>query len=361
MVQHHTFIDPLTSERDLEKDPPTNFSAKIKFCAFVHGACHKTYPCPVWFWERLPLTRRRRMWDGFGFLPKVQVCAIWGVHVGDVYVQSSWWQPGNFQPEPCSVWSRRAIRIFGSVTLLGTPSQPQMDTRHLVDLHLQPFVWTLLLMGGLPRGILWRSPDLVREIVLGSCSDPVPILPPLGGIVFGSFSDYFRLVFGSSSDRFRIVFGSLSHPDPRNILKGSSKDLKSPVQGSQKVLNPTCTRTAPHPKPPVERSRRGPKSIPKRSPTHTCMDPHTIPNHTCMDPKRSQTTHVQGPQKDLTFFSFSAVESKERQYLLGKCWGIVQAVFSRTHDTIIHSHVLYLGEWEAQTLLTKSTLCMPFI
>ena len=33
-------------------------------------------------------------------------------------------------------------------------------------------------------------------------------------------------------------------------------------------------------------------------------------------PKWSQTTHVQGSQKDLTFFSFSAVESKEHQYLL---------------------------------------------
>ena len=275
----------------------------------------------------LRLTWRRRMWDGFGFLPKVQVCAIWGFHVGDVHVQSSWWQPGNFQPEPCSVWSLRAIRIFGSVTLLGTRSQPQMDTRHLVDLHLQPFVWTLLLMGGLLSRILWRSPDLAREIVLGSFSDPVPILPPLGGIVFGSFSDYFRLVFGSSSDRLRIVFGSFSDPDPGNIWQGSSKDLKSPVQGSQKDPKPHLRKDRP------ESPWNDPEEIPNRSqkdpqPTRAGMQtgsqqdpkphvhgsPHDPKPHWI--PKWSQTTHVQGTQQDLTFFSFSAVESKEHQYLL---------------------------------------------
>ena len=128
VTEPHVHRSPSLLKGTLEKDPPNQFFSLSQVCTFVHGACHKTYPCPLWFGELLPFTRRRKMWDGFGFLPKVQVCAIWGFDVGDVYVPSSWWQPGNFQPEPCSLWSLRAIQIFGSVALLGTPSQPQMDT-----------------------------------------------------------------------------------------------------------------------------------------------------------------------------------------------------------------------------------------
>ena len=132
---------------------------------------------------------------------------------------------------------------------------------------------------------------------MGSFSDPVPIFPPLGGIVFGSFSDYFRLVFGSSSDRLRIVFGSFSDRFRIRIPETSEKDLQRisnhPCKDPKRILNPTCARTAQNPKPPVERSRRDPKSIPKRSPTHTCRDP----TGSQQDPK-AHAWHVHGSQND---------------------------------------------------------------
>ena len=110
---------------------------------------------------------------------------------------------------------------------------------------------------------------------MGSFSDPVPILPPLGGIVFGSFSDYFRLVFRSSSDRFQIVSGSFSDRcriafgsgSPKHLKKILTKDLKSPVQGSQNDPKPHLRKDRPE-----SQATRG--TIPKRSQ----IDPKKIPN-----------------------------------------------------------------------------------
>ena len=146
------------------------------------------------------------------------------------------------------------------------------------------------MIGALLRGVLWKSPDSARKNY-----------PATWGIVF------VQLVFGSFTDRFRI-----------RILEASEKDLQRIsdhlCKGPKRILSPTCARTA--------------QSIPKRSPTHTCRDPNRIlvgSQTTCMDPKtilnrtrartpkRSQTMHVQGPQKDLTFFPFLAVESKEQR------------------------------------------------
>ena len=91
-------------------------------------------------------------------------------------------------------------------------------------------------------------------------------------------------------------------------------NAQNPTKGSQF----TRVRIPKDPKPNLRKDRPEPQTTRGTIPKRSQIDPKKIPNQTTRAwiPKRSQTTHVQGSQKDLTVFSFSAVEPKEHQHLL---------------------------------------------
>ena len=163
----------------------------------------------------------------------------------------------------------------------------------------------LIVDGGFTEGILWRSPDLAREIVLGSFSDPFPIFPATWGdhfrIVFGLFSARFRIVFGSFSDRFRIAFGSGSPKHMKRISDYPCKDPKRILPESQTTRRTIPKRSQKDPQPTRAGIQTGSQQDPK---PHVHGSPHDPKPHVHGSQTIPNRTRARIPKGSYLFFLF---------------------------------------------------------
>ena len=223
-VQHHTFIDSLASERDHGKGPANQFFSLNQVLRLCPWCMPQDLSLPRVVWGTFSSYSAKKELGWIWISPKSSGMrnlgvSCWGCLRPILLVtarQFPAWAlfclepPCNPNLKICNPLANPIPTPNGHETLSGSP--------------VAALCMNLLVDWGFTEGDLLEIPRFSSGDRFGIIFGSFPNFPPLGGFVFGSFSDYFRLIFGSFfgsfSDRFRIAFGSGSPKHLKRIFKG---------------------------------------------------------------------------------------------------------------------------------------------